>query len=335
MEGESQLRPSLLISLSSRELPASLPLCSLLRPCTHRWSQFRELVDRKKDALLSALSIQNYHLECNETKSWIREKTKVIESTQDLGNDLAGVMALQRKLTGMERDLVAIEAKLSDLQKEAEKLESEHPDQAQAILSRLAEISDVWEEMKTTLKNREASLGEASKLQQFLRDLDDFQSWLSRTQTAIASEDMPNTLTEAEKLLTQHENIKNEIDNYEEDYQKMRDMGEMVTQGQTDAQYMFLRQRLQALDTGWNELHKMWENRQNLLSQSHAYQQFLRDTKQAEAFLNNQVTSLLALAPFLSEQGPWLPLEALLPGLLVSTSPVGSEKNNGKTFVFS
>ncbi|NWR72735.1 SPTB2 protein, partial [Centropus bengalensis] len=255
-----------------------------------RWSQFRELVDRKKDALLSALSIQNYHLECNETKSWIREKTKVIESTQDLGNDLAGVMALQRKLTGMERDLVAIEAKLSDLQKEAEKLESEHPDQAQAILSRLAEINDVWEEMKTTLKNREESLGEASKLQQFLRDLDDFQSWLSRTQTAIASEDMPNTLTEAEKLLTQHENIKNEIDNYEEDYQKMRDMGEMVTQGQTDAQYMFLRQRLQALDTGWNELHKMWENRQNLLSQSHAYQLFLRDTKQAEAFLNNQAS---------------------------------------------
>ncbi|XP_028580923.2 spectrin beta chain, non-erythrocytic 1 isoform X2 [Podarcis muralis] len=253
-----------------------------------RWSQFRELVDVKKEALLSALSIQNYHLECNETKSWIREKTKVIESTQELGNDLAGVIALQRKLTGMERDLVAIEAKLSDLQKEAEKLESEHPDQARAILSRLAEINDVWEEMKTTLKNREESLGEASKLQQFLRDLDDFQSWLSRTQTAIASEDMPNTLTEAEKLLTQHENIKNEIDNYEEDYQKMRDMGEMVTQGQTDAQYMFLHQRLQALDTGWNELHKMWENRQNLLSQSHAYQLFLRDTKQAEAFLNNQ-----------------------------------------------
>lgn len=51
------------------------------------------------------------------------------------------------------------------------------------------------------MKNREESLGEASKLQQFLRELDDFQSWLSRTQTAIASEDMPNTLAEAEKLL--------------------------------------------------------------------------------------------------------------------------------------
>ncbi|KAG7470399.1 spectrin beta chain, non-erythrocytic 1 isoform X2 [Solea senegalensis] len=253
-----------------------------------RWSQFRDLVDQKKDSLTSALGVQNYHLECNETKSWIKEKTKVIESTQELGNDLAGVMALQRKLTGMERDLAAIEDKLGDLGKEAERLSSEHTEQSDAITGRLAEIRGVWDEMNDTMKKREESLGEASKLQQFLRELDDFQSWLSRTQTAIASEDMPNTLTEAEKLLTQHEGIKNEIHNYEEDYQKMRDMGEMVTQGQTDAQYMFLRQRLQALDTGWNELHKMWENRQNLLSQSHAYQLFLRDTKQAEAFLNNQ-----------------------------------------------
>uniref|UniRef100_A0A8C7V7V2 Spectrin beta chain n=1 Tax=Oncorhynchus mykiss TaxID=8022 RepID=A0A8C7V7V2_ONCMY len=253
-----------------------------------RWSQFRDLVDLKKDSLNSALGVQNYHLECNETKSWIREKTKVIESTQELGNDLAGVMALQRKLTGMERDLAAIEDKLGELGKEGECLATEHPDQAQGIMGRLGEITGVWDEMKGTLKNREESLGEASKLQQFFRELDDFQSWLSKTQTAIASEDMPNTLTEAEKLLAQHEGIKNEIRNYEEDYQKMRDMGEMVTQGQTDAQYMFLRQRLQALDTGWNELHKMWENRQNLLSQSHAHQLFLRDTKQAEAFLNNQ-----------------------------------------------
>lgn len=33
----------------------------------------------------------------------------MIESTQGLGNDLAGVMALQRKLTGMEKDLEAIQ----------------------------------------------------------------------------------------------------------------------------------------------------------------------------------------------------------------------------------
>ncbi|KAM4545596.1 spectrin family protein isoform 1-T1 [Odontesthes bonariensis] len=254
----------------------------------NRWTEFEQLAGQKKQALESALDIQNYHLECNEIQSWMKEKTKVIESTQGLGNDLAGVMALQRKLTGMERDLEAIQGKLDDLRGEAEKLASEHQDQAEEIQGHLAEIQEVWEDLNETMRRREESLGEASKLQGFLRDLDDFQSWLSRTQTAVASEDIPTSLPEAESLLTQHESIKNEVDNYKEDYEKMRAVGEEVTQGQTDAQHMFLAQRLQALDTGWHELRRMWENRHNLLAQAFDFQTFLRDAKQAEAFLNSQ-----------------------------------------------
>ncbi|KAJ8276560.1 hypothetical protein COCON_G00083120 [Conger conger] len=253
-----------------------------------RWKEFQRLADKRKLALESALNIQNYHLECNEIQSWMKEKTKVIESTQSLGNDLAGVMALQRKLTGMERDLEAIQGKLDDLRKEAKKLAKEHPDQALETQARLEGIQEVWEELNATMKRREESLGEASKLQGFLRDLDDFQSWLSRTMTAVASEDIPTSLPEAEQLLTQHEGIKNEVDNYKEDYEKMRAVGEEVTQGQTDAQYMFLAQRLQALDTGWHELRRMWENRHSLLAQAFDFQTFLRDVKQAEGFLNNQ-----------------------------------------------
>uniref|UniRef100_A0AAY4D4G5 Spectrin beta chain n=1 Tax=Denticeps clupeoides TaxID=299321 RepID=A0AAY4D4G5_9TELE len=254
----------------------------------NRWVEFQQLAGQKKQALESALNIQNYHLECNEIQTWMKEKTKVIESTQGLGNDLAGVMALQRKLTGMERDLEAIQGKLDDLKKEAKKLAEEHPDQAQEIQARLGEIQEVWEELYATMKKREESLGEASKLQGFLRDLDDFQSWLSRTQTAVASEDIPTSLAEAERLLTQHEGIKNEVDNYREDYEKMRATGAEVTQGQTDAQHMFLAQRLQALDTGWHELRRMWENRHSLLAQAFDFQTFLRDAKQAEGFLNSQ-----------------------------------------------
>uniref|UniRef100_A0A4W5N7E3 Spectrin beta chain n=1 Tax=Hucho hucho TaxID=62062 RepID=A0A4W5N7E3_9TELE len=254
----------------------------------NRWKEFQRLADQRKHALESALNIQNYHLECNEIQSWMREKTKVIESTESLGNDLAGVMALQRKLTGMERDLEAIQGKLDDLRNEAEKLAEEHPDQADEIHAHLGGIQEVWEELNATMKRREESLGEASKLQGFLRDLDDFQSWLSRTQTAVASEDIPTSLPEAEHLLTQHESIKNEWDNYKEDYEKMRAVGDEVTQGQTDAQYMFLAQRLQALDTGWQDLRRMWENRHSLLAQAFDFQTFLRDVKQAEGFLNSQ-----------------------------------------------
>ncbi|XP_072425255.1 spectrin beta chain, non-erythrocytic 1-like isoform X1 [Chiloscyllium punctatum] len=258
-----------------------------------RWLQFQKLVDMKKNDVQSALSLQNYCLECDETKVWICEKTKLIESTQSLEKDLPGVLAIQRKLCGIERDLAAIESRLPELQKEAHRLADQHPHHAADILKRLKEINDVWDELKHTLQGREESLGEASKLQKFLQDLDDFQLWLSKSQKAIASEDEPNSLPEAETLLQQHNAIKNEIDRNLEEYQKIQENGKMITEGETDPQFQILKQRLEGVDTGWNELLQMWENRKNLLSQSHGYQQFLRDSKQADSILRNQEYSLV------------------------------------------
>uniref|UniRef100_A0A8B9PLL2 Spectrin beta chain n=1 Tax=Apteryx owenii TaxID=8824 RepID=A0A8B9PLL2_APTOW len=71
-----------------------------------------------------------------------------------------------------------------------------------------------------------------------------------------------------------------------------RAVGREVTQGQTDAQHVFLQQRLEALDTGWEELGQMWENRHHLLSQAYAFQLFLRDTKQVEGVLSTQEYAL-------------------------------------------
>lgn len=78
------------------------------------------------------------------------------------------------------------------------------------------------------LKERDAKLEEAGDLHRFLRDLDHFQAWLTKTQTDIANEDIPTSLAEAEKLLSQHQNIKDEIDNYVEDYEKMMEYGERI-----------------------------------------------------------------------------------------------------------
>ncbi len=51
---------------------------------------------------------------------------------------------------------------------------------------------------------------------------------------------------------------------------------------------MFLRQRLAGLEEGWQELQRMWENRQHMLSQGLNLQMFLRDAKQAEVLLSHQ-----------------------------------------------
>ena len=92
------------------------------------------------------------------------------------------------------------------------------------------------------LKVRDERLGEASELQHFLQNLDHFQQWLTRTQTAIATEDIPSDLAEAERLLNAHQQLKEEIDGYAPEYAKMKEYGEKVVEGQEDVQYMFLRE---------------------------------------------------------------------------------------------
>ena len=88
-------------------------------------------------------------------------------------------------------------------------------------------------------------------------------------QVAVASEDIPSNLAEAEKLLSDHKGIKEDITAHQEDHAKMLDLADKFVKGQEeDPQYLLLRERIKALDDGWRELHKMWDNRQNLLSQA-------------------------------------------------------------------
>uniref|UniRef100_A0A915D0N2 Uncharacterized protein n=2 Tax=Ditylenchus dipsaci TaxID=166011 RepID=A0A915D0N2_9BILA len=253
-----------------------------------RWAQLRDMVDQKKAELDRAHRLETFRIDCQETVTWIEDKTRVLEDSDELTNDLSGVMKLQRRLSMMERDLGAIQAKLDSLVQEAESIEQEKPQQAALIREDITRIKQVWDVLNRKVREHEAKLDEAGDLQRFLRDLDHFQSWLSATQRQVASEDEPQSLAEAEQLLQQHAAIREEIDGYAEDYKKMRAMGDRVTQDQTDPQYMFLRQRLGGLEEGWEELGRMWENRQHMLSQGLNLQMFLRDAKQAEVMLSQQ-----------------------------------------------
>uniref|UniRef100_A0A665VMY5 Spectrin beta chain n=1 Tax=Echeneis naucrates TaxID=173247 RepID=A0A665VMY5_ECHNA len=258
-----------------------------------RWEAFKAMVEDKKRKVDSAVSLHNYGLDCDETEGWIKDKTRVIESTQDLGNDLAAVMTIQRKLFGMERDLAAIDTKLTFLRKEADQLAKDHPENSADILGRMRELDAAWDTLRKTLKDREDSLGEVSKLQNFLQDMDDFQSWLFKTQKAVASEEMPATLPEAEEQLSLHDAVREDINNHEEDYHRVRDTGVQVIQGQEDdPQYQQLEQRLKGMDRGWYELQKMWDSRKSFLDQGLGFQQFMRDGKAVEAILNNQEYTL-------------------------------------------
>lgn len=74
-----------------------------------RWNNLREKAEVKREELNANHWMQTYHIECRESLAWIEDKKKILYSTEELGTDLTGIMTLQRRLLGMERDLAAIQ----------------------------------------------------------------------------------------------------------------------------------------------------------------------------------------------------------------------------------
>lgn len=272
---------NLIPGLPSWSCPTSVPI--------PRWNRVVELVERKKGQLSSVLKIQNYLLECGEMKAQVREKRKAIEATQAGGGDLGGVLALQRRLSTMEAALVVLEPRLVELQREGEALAASHPGRALEILLPFEEISEEWEALKRALQGCEDSLTVAGRLQEFIQDLDNFLAWLVKTQAAVASQELPDSLSEAERLLNHHATLKEEINGYEEDYAKIQAASDLLALEETEVPSLSLQQWLQKLDAGWGKLLQSWETRREVLVQSHAFHLFLRDIQQCQSSLYNQV----------------------------------------------
>ena len=108
-----------------------------------RWAQLRDMVDQKRAELDRAHRMETFRIDCQETVTWIEDKTRVLADTDELTGDLSGVMKLQRRLSMMERDLGAIQAKLDSLQAEATKIEHAKPAEAAQIRQSIARIHQV------------------------------------------------------------------------------------------------------------------------------------------------------------------------------------------------
>lgn len=153
------------------EHPNSSEILQRQNTLNARWAQLRDMIDQKRAELDRAHRLETFRIDCQETVTWIEDKTRVLEDSDELTNDLSGVMKLQRRLSMMERDLSAIQAKLDMLVMEAQSIEQEKPQQAALIREDIERIKLVWDVLNKKVREHEAKLDEAGDLQRFLRDL--------------------------------------------------------------------------------------------------------------------------------------------------------------------
>ena len=121
--------------------PESVVVTNKKTELLEAWARLKSLATERQQKLFGAHEIQRFNRDANETIAWIAEKDSVL-SADDFGKDLASVQTLQRKHEGIERDLAALEDRVSTINKEAKRLCSIHGEHAEQINGKNDQINN-------------------------------------------------------------------------------------------------------------------------------------------------------------------------------------------------
>ncbi|XP_026468326.1 LOW QUALITY PROTEIN: spectrin alpha chain-like, partial [Ctenocephalides felis] len=250
------------------------------------WQRLKQLALMRQEKLFGAHEIQRFNRDADETVAWISEKDVVL-SSDDYGKDLASVQTLQRKHEGVERDLAALEDKVSTLGDEAQRLCSIHADHSEQTKSKQKEIEDYWQSLTAKAKERKKKLDESYFLHRFLADFRDLISWINGMRAVILADELAKDVAGAEALLERHQEHKGEIDAREDSFRSTLDAGSKLLDREHYASGE-VQEKLGALTDAKASLLALWEERRVLYEQCMDLQLFYRDTEQADTWMAKQ-----------------------------------------------
>jgi len=246
----------------------------------------KQLALQRQEKLFGAHEIQRFNRDADETVAWISEKDVVL-SSDEFGRDLASVQTLQRKHEGVERDLAALEDKVSTLGQEAERLCGIHAEHDPQIRTKREEILSYWKSLTEKSKERRSKLDESFYLHRFLADFRDLTSWIHDMKTIISADELAKDVAGAEALLERHQEHKGEIDAREDSFRAASEAGNALL-GRDHYAQAEVKEKLSALNNDKASLLGLWEERRILYEQCMDLQLFYRDTEQADTWMAKQ-----------------------------------------------
>ncbi|CAG5088442.1 Oidioi.mRNA.OKI2018_I69.PAR.g11841.t3.cds [Oikopleura dioica] len=253
------------------------------------WKALQDALKAKDDEFVHGETLQKFYLDVAQTEMRIGEKAQIIENTKDTGDTLAGVLQLQRKLATMEREVAAVGTTIAYLKAQQQNIADNYPEDAEETSERLQQVKQKFDELNDAVKRREEKLGQAGHVQTFMRDVAEFQQWLEKTTSAIASEGHASSLADAERLLAQHELLQEEIEAAKPRYENLKSEGVKQLE---QAESVFLTEQLDQMDDSWSKLQALSQSREAALKDELQELKFNSDCAVVEQLLANHEVQL-------------------------------------------
>ncbi len=131
--------------------------------------------------------------DADEMKAWVLEKLKT--ATDESYRDPTNLQTKVQKHHNFESEIKANQPRVDEVKKlGAELLESGHPN-ADDVQARIREMDDLWNQLLEAMARKGKNLEQANNQQQFVRNVEDIELWLSEVEAQVGSEDYGRDLT--------------------------------------------------------------------------------------------------------------------------------------------
>ncbi|XP_073397216.1 spectrin alpha chain, non-erythrocytic 1 isoform X3 [Dendrobates tinctorius] len=254
------------------------------------WVQRRMMLDQ-------CLELQLFNRDCEQAENWMAAREAFLNS-EDKGDSLDSVEALIKKHEDFDKAINVQEEKIAALQSFADQLISAEHYAKGDIASRRNQVLDRWRRLKAQMIEKRSKLGESQTLQQFSRDVDEIEAWISeKLQTASDESYKDPTNIQLSKLLSKHQKhqaFEAELHANADRIRGVIDMGNsLIDRGACAGSEDAVKARLAALADQWQFLvHKSAEKSQKL-KEANKQQNFNTGIKDFDFWLT-EVEALLA-----------------------------------------
>merc|ERR1719225_1094837 len=180
----------------------------------------------RKEELIKKKETFQFKRDVEDENLWTDEKLS-LASSQEVGNSLQAVNLLLKKHKMLQQEINNHEHRVNLVMESGNKMVSEGHHESEKYDRDMRNLTDKWARLQDLMDQRQQKLLVAEKVQQFLYDANEAESWMSEQELYMMVEDRGKDEFSAQNLMKKHEILETSVEDFAA---TIRQLGETARQ---------------------------------------------------------------------------------------------------------
>lgn len=264
---------------------AAPQVAELQQSLLDRRSALRDKAAARRQRLEDSHRYQMFDRDADEMQSWIMEKLRC--ACDDSHRDPTNLQTKCQKHQNFEAEIQANQSRVDDIRKMGQDLIQAGHYNAPEIGSRIEQLDDTWMRLADAMSIKKKNLDQASRQQQFVRNVEDVELWLSEVEAQVSSDDVGRDLNGVVNAQKKHNLLEADVQAHRDRVDAFKSQADIfAAEGHFDApviaeKQLQLTQRYKALD-------EPLRARREKLRDAYKLHQFFRDVEDEQDWIHEK-----------------------------------------------